>query len=135
MCYNAMNENEKLMLKHYPNVIKGIAAQISRYNGSNTISISLVDIFGMATFCFAFGNQIYNADKITTGKVIAEGIIGSVLIGSLIGLTVANMCNKHIQKKDNYFSPQTPVSLLPSSINQDTQAKLDALEALYRQHK
>ena len=75
-------------------MLKGIAVQADRLNDGHNLSLTLDDVCGMAEFGLALGCQISEADKVNTGKLIAECIFGGALFGALIALVAANCANK-----------------------------------------
>ena len=88
-----MNNNDKELLKNTPSILKGIAIQAEHLNGKNNLSFSLKDACGIAGFGLALGCQIAEADNTNTAKVVAECIVGGILLGCLLGLSVANLAN------------------------------------------
>lgn len=75
-------------------MLKGIAVEADRLNGGHNLSLTLDDVCGMAEFGLALGCQIHKADKVNTGKLIAECIIGGALFGCFFALLAANCANK-----------------------------------------
>lgn len=79
------------LLKNSPSMLKGIAVQADRLNDGHNLSLTLDDVQGITEFGLALGCQIHKADKVNTGKLIAECIIGGALFGVLCALAVANI--------------------------------------------
>ena len=122
-----MNEYDKELLKNAPSMIKGIAVQAEHLSGNRSMSLSLNDFYGMAQFGLALGGQISEAEKTSTGKVIAEGIIGCTLFGCFIGLLASNIANRILDKQN-----QTAIC----SIGYDeTKVQIEELDRLYHTHK
>jgi len=86
------------------------------------LSLTLDDVRGMTEFGLALGGQISEADKISTGKLIFECIIGGALLGTLIALMAANYSNK-TAKRDNTLDHFQPIQL-PELHNAETNADL-----------
>ena len=83
----------------------------------------------MANFSLALGCQISEADKTNTGKVIAECVMGSAMIGCFTGLLAANIANRAEQKKRMTYQYQ--LSQLPVLDNGELEAKMAELSRLY----
>ena len=81
-------------------MLKGIAVQADRLNGGHNLSLTLDDVQGITEFGLALGCQIDESDKVNTGKLIAECIIGGALFGTLIALVAANCANKIATRDD-----------------------------------
>ena len=92
------------LLKNSPSMLKGIAVQAERLNGRHNLSLTLDDVHGITEFGFALGCQIHKADKVNTGKLIAECIIGGILFGCFVALIAANCTNK-ITSRNNAWRP------------------------------
>ena len=75
-------------------MLKGIAVQADRLNGGHNLSLTLDDVQRITEFGLALGCQIEEADKVNTGKMIAECIIGGALFGCFFALLAANCANK-----------------------------------------
>ena len=75
-------------------MLKGIAVQAERLNGRHHLSLTLDDVHGITEFGLALGCQIDEAEKVNTGKLIAECIIGGALFGCFFALWAANCANK-----------------------------------------
>lgn len=65
-------------------MLKGIAVEADRLNGGHNLSLTLDDVQGMSEFGLALGCQIDEADRVNTGKLIAECIICGALFGALL---------------------------------------------------
>lgn len=89
-----MNKNDMELLKNSPSMLKGIAVQADRLNGGHNLSLTLDDVCGIAEFGLALGCQISEADKVNTGKLIAECIFGGILFGCFLALIAANYANR-----------------------------------------
>ena len=89
-----MNNNEKELLKTTPSMIKGIAVQKAHLNGNQNVSLSFGDVCGIVNFGLALGCQISEAEKVSTGKLTTECVIGGVLFGCFVGLLAANIAKK-----------------------------------------
>ena len=85
-----MNKNDMELLKNSPSMLKGIAVQAERLNGTHNLSLPFRDVFSMSKFGLALGCQISEADNVNTDKLIAECIIGGALFGAFIALVAAN---------------------------------------------
>ena len=84
-----------------------------------------------SNFSLALGCQISEADKTNTGKVIAECVMGSAMIGCFTGLLAANIANKVEQKKRMTYQYQ--LIQLPVLDNGELEAKMAELARLYQQ--
>ena len=89
-----MNKNDMELLKNSPSMLKGIAVEADRLNGGHNLSLTLDDVQGITEFGLALGCQIHKADKVNTGKLIAECIICGALFGAFIALVAANCANR-----------------------------------------
>lgn len=79
------------LLKNSPSMLKGIAVQAERLNGRHNLSLTLDDVHGITEFGLALGCQISEADKVNTGKLIAECIFGGILFGCFLALMAATV--------------------------------------------
>ena len=70
------------------------ALTAERLNGGYHLSLTLDDVQGITEFGLALGCQIDEADKVNTGKLIAECIIGGILFGCFVALIAANYANR-----------------------------------------
>ena len=124
-----MNKYDNELVRNSPSMIKGIAVEADRLNGDRHLMFTLDDVRGMTEFGLALGGQISEADKVSTGKLIFECIIGGALIGCLFALVAANCANKIAKRGDalDYFQPIQ----LPELYNAETNARLEALERMY----
>lgn len=75
-------------------MLKGIAVQADRLNDGRNLSLTLDDVQGITEFVLALGCQISEADKVNTGKLIAECIFGGILFGCFFALLAANCAKK-----------------------------------------
>ena len=89
-----MNKNDIELLKTSPSMLKGIAVQADRLNGGHNLSLTLDDVCGITEFGLALGCQIEEADKVNTGKLIAECIFGGILFGCFLALMAATVRTK-----------------------------------------
>ena len=89
-----MNKNDMELLKTSPSMLKGIAVQADKLYGGHHLSLTLDDVQGITEFGLVLGCQISEADKVNTGKLIAECIIGGALFGCFFALLAANCANK-----------------------------------------
>ena len=94
-----MNNYDKELLKTTPSMLKGIAVQAAQLNGNQNALLSFDDMCGMANFGLALGCQISEAEKVSTGKLTTECVIGGVLFGCFLGLLAANLANRSAQKE------------------------------------
>lgn len=81
-------------------MLKGITVQAKRLNGRHNLSLTLDDVQGITEFGLSLGCQIHKADKVNTGKLIAECIFGGILFGCFFALLAVNCANK-IASRDN----------------------------------
>ncbi len=86
-------------------MLKGIAVQADRLNGGHNLSLSLDDVHGITEFGLALGCQISEADKVNTGKLIAECIIGGALFGCFFALLAVNYANKMVLRDNALKAP------------------------------
>ena len=70
------------------------ALTAEKLNGTHNLSLTLDDVQGITEFGLALGCQINEAEKVNTGKLIAECIIGGALFGCFFALLAANCANK-----------------------------------------
>ena len=119
-----MNSYDKELIKNSPSMLKGIAVQAAQLNGNTNTSMSLNDVCGMARFGMALGGQISEADKTSTGKVIAEAAIGGLLFGCFIGLLAGNIANRIQEKREQSES-------FHRTEYEKTKAFIDELNRLY----
>lgn len=110
-------------------MIKGIAVQAAQMKGNQNASLSFGDVCGIVNFGLALGCQISEAEKVSTGKLTTECVIGGALLGCFFGLLAANLANRSVQKKRATYQSQ-PL-LLSTQDNGALEAKLAELERMY----